>query len=283
MTLASQPRPRAHALSLPNLLTYGRIAAIPAVVAALFWAQEFQGGLWLRWVALVIFVAAALTDMLDGYFARMWELTSPLGRMLDPIADKLLVASCLLMLAADGTYLIVEPMAGDRLTDNINPVGRMFYAASTVICTANALSQEPRTALGAHHYQVFEAATGQEALAGQGPLALGDALTALAKGWFRAVSYAAAQPEAAARQVAPHVGLTEEDYRRAVAGMRFPTRDENCILLAADPRSLRDTVARLHAVMLKTGLLPAATPPGEVFDPRLIRRLGCTDDAGAAG
>jgi cardiolipin synthase (CMP-forming) len=103
MTLASQPRPRAHALSLPNLLTYGRIAAIPAVVAALFWAQEFQGGLWLRWVALVIFVAAALTDMLDGYFARMWELTSPLGRMLDPIADKLLVASCLLMLAADGT------------------------------------------------------------------------------------------------------------------------------------------------------------------------------------
>ena len=53
------------------------------------------------------------------------------------------------MLAADGTYLIVEPMAGDRLTDNLNPVGRMFYAASTVICTANALSQEPRKALGA--------------------------------------------------------------------------------------------------------------------------------------
>lgn len=110
-----------------------------------------------------------------------------------------------------------------------------------------------------------------------------DSLTTLAEGWFRAVGYAATQPEAAARQVAPHVGLTEEDYRRAVAGMRFPTRDENCILLAADPRSLRDTVARLHAVMLKTGLLPAATPPGEVFDPRLIRRLGCTDDAGVAG
>ena len=110
-----------------------------------------------------------------------------------------------------------------------------------------------------------------------------DSLKALAEGWFRAVGYAAAQPEAAARQVAPHVGLTEHDYRRAVEGMRFPTRDENCTLLAVDPRSLRDTVARLHAVMLKTGLLPTATPPGEVFDPRLIRRLGCTDDAGAAG
>jgi cardiolipin synthase (CMP-forming) len=50
-------------------------------------------------------VAAAVTDMLDGYVARMWAQVSPLGRMLDPIADKLLVASCLLMLAADGTIL----------------------------------------------------------------------------------------------------------------------------------------------------------------------------------
>ena len=52
-------------------------------------------------------------------------------------------------LAPDGTYMIVEPMAGDSLADNLNPVGRMFYGASTVVCTANALSQEPRTALGA--------------------------------------------------------------------------------------------------------------------------------------
>jgi len=57
----------------------------------------------LRWLALAIFIAAAITDILDGYFARMWGQQSSLGRMLDPIADKLLVASCLLMLAADGT------------------------------------------------------------------------------------------------------------------------------------------------------------------------------------
>jgi SAM-dependent methyltransferase len=52
-------------------------------------------------------------------------------------------------LAPDGSYMIVEPMAGDSLADNLNPVGRMYYSASTIICTANALSQEPRKALGA--------------------------------------------------------------------------------------------------------------------------------------
>ncbi|HET7849855.1 MAG TPA: CDP-diacylglycerol--glycerol-3-phosphate 3-phosphatidyltransferase, partial [Pseudolabrys sp.] len=55
------------------------------------------------WLALVVFITAAITDILDGYLARMWEQQSSLGRMLDPIADKLLVSSCLLMLAADGT------------------------------------------------------------------------------------------------------------------------------------------------------------------------------------
>src|SRR5437660_8485320 len=98
----SRPIP-ARPFALPNVLTYGRIAAIPAVVACLYWQEIPQHGEWLRWVALLIFIAAGVTDILDGYFARKWgELTS-FGRMLDPIADKLLVASCLLMLAADGT------------------------------------------------------------------------------------------------------------------------------------------------------------------------------------
>jgi cardiolipin synthase len=104
MTAAGRPS-AAHTFALPNLLTFGRIAAIPAVVACLFWSQIFQGGLWLRWVALFIFITAAITDLLDGYFARAWCQYSPLGRMLDPIADKLLVGSCLLMLGADGTIL----------------------------------------------------------------------------------------------------------------------------------------------------------------------------------
>jgi len=84
-------------------LTYARIVAVPVVVGLLFWSNIFDGGLWLRWVALVIFIAAGVTDILDGYYARMWGQQSSLGRMLDPIADKLLVASCLLMLAAEET------------------------------------------------------------------------------------------------------------------------------------------------------------------------------------
>jgi len=93
----------ARPLAVPNLLTYARIAAVPAVVACLYWQDILHGGLWLRWVALVVFVAAGVTDVLDGYFARKWGEQSIFGRMLDPIADKLLVASCLLMLAGDGT------------------------------------------------------------------------------------------------------------------------------------------------------------------------------------
>jgi len=93
----------AHPLALPNLLTYARIAAVPAVVGLLFWQSIMGGGLWLRGVALVVFIAAGVTDFLDGYFARVWGQHSSLGRMLDPIADKLLVASCILMLAAEET------------------------------------------------------------------------------------------------------------------------------------------------------------------------------------
>jgi CDP-diacylglycerol---glycerol-3-phosphate 3-phosphatidyltransferase len=93
----------ARPFALANILTYARIAAIPVVVACMYWQDILQGGLWLRWVALAIFIAAAITDILDGYIARALSQQSTFGRMLDPIADKLLVASVLLMLAADGT------------------------------------------------------------------------------------------------------------------------------------------------------------------------------------
>jgi CDP-diacylglycerol--glycerol-3-phosphate 3-phosphatidyltransferase len=72
---------------------------VPAVVALLFWPNES----WARWTALGVFVVAALTDYLDGYLARALSQQSALGRMLDPIADKLLVAASLLMLAHDRT------------------------------------------------------------------------------------------------------------------------------------------------------------------------------------
>ena len=103
MNSASSPGSRSAPSALPNLLTYARIAAVPLVVACMYWQSILQGGLWLRWVALAIFIAAGITDFFDGYFARILGPAIALGRMLDPIADKLLVASCLLMLAADET------------------------------------------------------------------------------------------------------------------------------------------------------------------------------------
>ncbi len=86
------------ALRVPNLLTYGRILAVPAVAACLLWNTPT-----LRWTALAIFIAAAITDFLDGWLARAWHQQSALGRMLDPIADKLLISVILLMLAANET------------------------------------------------------------------------------------------------------------------------------------------------------------------------------------
>ena len=96
----TQPRvARSQHWNLPNLLTYGRLAAVPVVAAILFWPHDD----WARWTALAIYALAAITDFFDGYLARAWQQQSSLGRMLDPIADKLLVAAVLLMLSADGT------------------------------------------------------------------------------------------------------------------------------------------------------------------------------------
>lgn len=91
------------ALNIPNMLTYGRILAVPLIVLCFFVEGRLHGSDFARWTALGIFIVASLTDFLDGYLARIWDQTSNIGRMLDPIADKLLVASVLLLIAADGT------------------------------------------------------------------------------------------------------------------------------------------------------------------------------------
>jgi cardiolipin synthase len=95
------PMPRRvslRAYNLPNMLTYGRIAAAP-LVGATFYIP----GNWGYWIAFLIFVLASVTDYFDGYLARAWHQQSALGRMLDPIADKLLVAVSILILVADDT------------------------------------------------------------------------------------------------------------------------------------------------------------------------------------
>lgn len=81
-------------MTLPNLLTLGRIAVIPAFVGV-FYLHEPAAA----WATFGLFVLAALTDYLDGLLARRLGQASEIGRVLDPIADKLIVAAALVMLA----------------------------------------------------------------------------------------------------------------------------------------------------------------------------------------
>lgn len=80
-------------LNLPNLLTLARIAAIPAVVVLLM-SDSRDAGFW----AAAVFGAAAITDWLDGWLARRWQIVTVLGKFLDPLADKLIVMAALIML-----------------------------------------------------------------------------------------------------------------------------------------------------------------------------------------
>lgn len=83
--------------NLPNILTLSRIAAIPVLVGLLFFHDPVT-----RWIGLGLYTLAAVTDYFDGYFARNWNQVSPFGRFLDPIADKLLVVSLIVILVAIG-------------------------------------------------------------------------------------------------------------------------------------------------------------------------------------
>ena len=80
---------------LPNILTLLRILVIPPLIALFYWDEPAA-----RWGALALFATAGITDFFDGYAARSMGLVSAFGRFLDPIADKLLVATVIFMLVA---------------------------------------------------------------------------------------------------------------------------------------------------------------------------------------
>ena len=79
--------------NLPNYLTYLRIAIIPALTLTFFIKGE-----WGYDLSTLLFFIAGVSDWFDGYLARIWQAQSSLGRVLDPIADKLLVATALMLL-----------------------------------------------------------------------------------------------------------------------------------------------------------------------------------------
>jgi CDP-diacylglycerol--glycerol-3-phosphate 3-phosphatidyltransferase len=81
--------------TLPNYLTLLRVFLIPVFVAVFYLPYE-----WAHFIAAMIFALACITDLLDGYLARKWDQTSRFGAFLDPVADKLIVSTALVMIVA---------------------------------------------------------------------------------------------------------------------------------------------------------------------------------------
>lgn len=83
--------------NLPNLLTIGRLLSLPLLVAMML-----LDSVWAAWAALAIYTLGCLTDWLDGYIARKFRMESAFGKFLDPVADKVFVATVLIALQANG-------------------------------------------------------------------------------------------------------------------------------------------------------------------------------------
>ncbi|MFQ3244643.1 MAG: CDP-diacylglycerol--glycerol-3-phosphate 3-phosphatidyltransferase [Arenicella sp.] len=83
-------------INIPNCLTFFRILAIPLIIGA-----YFSGWTYANWYCTVLFALAGISDALDGYLARRWNQTSKLGEFLDPVADKLLVSTMLLLVMSN--------------------------------------------------------------------------------------------------------------------------------------------------------------------------------------
>ena len=99
--------------NLPNRLTFFRMLMIPVVVLDLYFTKVTPAWLlpyhdWLGWIACWLFIIASITDFFDGYFARKYNIVTVFGSFIDPIADKFLIVSSLIMLLAlDRVHSIV--------------------------------------------------------------------------------------------------------------------------------------------------------------------------------
>ncbi len=122
-------------LLVPNLITIARILAIIPIVALVM-----AGDPLLRAVALSLYVLAAASDWIDGYLARAWGQYSDLGRMLDPIADKLLVGIVITVLAWDGSLSALDmiPVVAILLREFFIPGLREFLGNKTVVLRSRA-------------------------------------------------------------------------------------------------------------------------------------------------
>lgn len=120
-------------MNIPNLLTMLRIFLIPALVIVLL--TEFKGK---EFVAFAIFVLAALTDMMDGYWARQKKQITTFGKLLDPVADKLLITSafvCLLALDVVPAWLVIVIISREFIVTGFRAIAssRGIHISSSVL------------------------------------------------------------------------------------------------------------------------------------------------------
>ena len=125
-------------LKIPNILTIGRIIIVPIFVLT-FFIPGFFGDL----IPFFLFVLASFTDYLDGLLARLFKEESRLGELLDPIADKIIVAAALILLVMNGTIKNYEVIAAIIiLTREILISGlREFLATASVSIQVTSLSK----------------------------------------------------------------------------------------------------------------------------------------------
>ena len=124
-------------MNLPNKLTIGRVIAVPFFIAA------YMTGFY--YVAFVLFILASLTDMLDGKIARKYNLVSNFGKIMDPLADKILVYSAFCLMVQDGTvpgWMLIVILARE-----FTIAGMRTVAASEGIVIAAGMSGKIKTVL----------------------------------------------------------------------------------------------------------------------------------------
>jgi CDP-diacylglycerol--glycerol-3-phosphate 3-phosphatidyltransferase len=114
--------------ALPNALTILRIVLVPVFAVAFVMPGEVA-----RLVAFLVFALAGISDWLDGFAARKLKAGSDFGRMLDPIADKVLVAVALMMLVAEGTFRRVNPETGASVFSLLRLVPALIILAREIL------------------------------------------------------------------------------------------------------------------------------------------------------
>src|SRR5665213_2636225 len=114
--------------ALPNALTILRIVLVPVFVVAFVIPGDAA-----RLVAFAVFALAGISDWLDGFAARKLKAGSDFGRMLDPIADKVLVAVALMMLVAEGTFRRINPETGASVLSFLRLVPALIILAREIL------------------------------------------------------------------------------------------------------------------------------------------------------